>query len=87
MSSIKVNRKILLEMLDYLEEDEVVNLYYKPSFISEGEIMASGLYFLYDEYPEEGFVGPFNTEEEKTCPKCGQVWSNHEFAVPEPYCP
>ena len=87
MSSIKVNRKILLELLDYLDEDEVINLYYKPSFISEGEIMGSGIYFLYDEIPEEGFIGPFNTEPENTCSKCGQVWSAHEFAVPEPYCP
>lgn len=33
-------------------------------------------------------VEHYNKSDTKnTCPKCGELWDDHEFGVPAPYCP
>lgn len=41
------------------------------------------------EYPEEGVLplGDPVEPDECVCQKCFKPWKDHEFGVPEPYCP
>ena len=67
-----------------LEDIEIV---YRDKFTShDGDSMKRGFYFIYKEYPEEGLIGPF-IDNEDYCDKCHEKWLEHDFGVPEPYCP
>lgn len=67
-----------------LEDVEIV---YRDKFISsDGVSMKRGFYFIYKELPEEGLIGPF-IDSSEYCYKCHEKWLDHDFGVPEPYCP
>ena len=66
---------------------EDISIIYKNEFIStDGDYMKEGFYFYIKECPEEGLIGPF-IDEKEYCTQCHKRWSDHEFAVPSPYCP
>jgi hypothetical protein len=88
-----ISVKQLKEAIDFIDPDndpdneyqELGFLYKNKEFTSiDGDLMPKGLYCYLADYPEEGI---HYLDNEDNCPKCSNPWGDHEFGVPEPYCP
>lgn len=67
--------------------DTEVTITKRDAFVSDdGDPMPAGLYMHYTDCPEEG-VTRLGGGNEDVCHKCSKPWLEHDFGVPEPYCP